>query len=161
MTCRKRTGSRARICSIDGRVRKTIEGHSGRACANHRDNDPYQLVRAREPSRCQHCAAQGKRQRKNGVFPLDHLQRQAKVVQGPHGLIVIQGLGSEVLEPQPSNLRPLTSDFGPQNPGCLHAFIFSRAKGRRVSWEASRQRSKVQGLRSVVRVSLTAFQPKT
>jgi len=47
------------------------------------------MNRGESPGR-EHGSAQRKRERKNRVLPLDHLQRHAQIVQDRHGSIVMQ-----------------------------------------------------------------------
>ena len=52
----------------------------------------------RKSSRRKHGAAESKRERKDGMLPLDHLQRYTQIMQNGHGSIVKQrGLRSWVL----------------------------------------------------------------
>ena len=79
-------GARARagIGGVDGRVGEAIEGHGGGAGGYHGDDDPEKLVGAGKARSGEHGSAERKRERKDGVLPLDHFEGNAKVVEDGH-----------------------------------------------------------------------------
>src|SRR5579864_7668371 len=97
MPSRKRASASTRIRSINRGIGPAVERHGGRSCRDHSHGDPQKLVDRRKSSRREHGAAQSKREGKDGVLPLDHLQRYAQVMQNGHGSIVKQmGLGLDL-----------------------------------------------------------------
>lgn len=63
---------------------------------------------------CEHRPTQRERQRENGVFPLDHLQRGAEVVEERHEWILLQVSG---VKSQALALRSWVSGVGCQFSG--------------------------------------------
>ena len=83
-------GAGARIGTVDRGIGPTVECHRSGSCRDHRNHNPYQLMRGRKTSSSKHCSAEGKRERKDRVLPLDHLQRDAQIMQNRHESIVMQ-----------------------------------------------------------------------
>ena len=80
-----------RIGGIDGRVGEPVESHCRGAGGEHRNDDPYKLMRTRKAGSGEHGSAESERESEDGVLPLDHFERNAQVAQDGHRKIVRQG----------------------------------------------------------------------
>src|ERR1017187_4499607 len=87
---RQSASSSAGIGGVNRGVGQAIEGHSGGPRRDHGHDDPPQLPPRRQTSSRQHGSAERKREREDRVLPFNHLQRDLKISEQAHGLIVKQ-----------------------------------------------------------------------
>ena len=90
MTGRQGARAGAGIGCIDCGIRPAVKSHGSGSRSDHCDNDPEKLVKWGPTAGSEHRSTQRKRKREDGVLPLDHLQRDAQVVQHRHESIVMQ-----------------------------------------------------------------------
>ena len=69
----------AGISGVYTRVSNAIEGHGRGARGNHAQDNPAQFGCRRHATGSKHGCAESKWKRKDGVLPLDHLQRNAQI----------------------------------------------------------------------------------
>ena len=79
-------GFGARVAGVDIGVEDAVEGHAGRAGADHGDDDPDELPggavdREAAVAPGQEGAGEGKWQRKDRVLELDHVERHAQALE--------------------------------------------------------------------------------
>ena len=84
VSCRESPGASARVGRVDGRVRKAIERHGGGAGSEHGHDDPEKLMTGGKARSGEHSSAESEWESEDGVLPLDHLKRHAKIVSDSH-----------------------------------------------------------------------------
>ena len=84
-------GTGTGIGGIDGSVGEPVESHGRGAGGEHRDDDPYKLMRTGKAGSGEHGSAESERESEDGVLPLDHFERNAQVAQDGHRKFVRQG----------------------------------------------------------------------
>ena len=83
----------AGIGGVDGRVGQAVEGHGGGTSGEHGHDDPEKLMSGGKAGSGEHGSAERERESEDGVLPLDHLQRDAQVVQDGHVVDCNAGCG--------------------------------------------------------------------
>jgi len=83
-------GAGARVGGVYGHVGKAVEGHGGGPSREHGNDDPEKLMRCGKAGSGEHGSAEREWESEDGVLPLDHLERDAEVVENGHREIVRQ-----------------------------------------------------------------------
>ena len=73
--CGKARSCGARVPGVKGQIHQAVESHCGAACSCHREQNPADLNGARNTLKREECAHESKRQSKQSMFNLDHLQQ--------------------------------------------------------------------------------------
>ena len=90
MAGRKGASASAWIGSVDGGIGEAIEGHGGGAGGDHGDYDPEKLMSCGKSRGGEHGSAESEWESEDGVLPLDHFKRYAKIAENRHEKIVTE-----------------------------------------------------------------------